>query len=389
MRDCEPVATSARRIRVAFILHVMQVAGAEVLVRETIDRLQNVIEPCVLCLDEVGAIGERLQARGVPVVAFHRRPGIDWRLFGRMAAELRARQIDVVHAHQYTPFFYASIAARRSGMRPRVIFTEHGRHYPDVVSAKRRVLNRLVFDRLADDVTAVCEFSARSLADTDGFSRARIRIIPNGIDVPEYAAIDDRAALRVRLGLSPSRRYVIIVARFHPVKDHATLVRAFRQVASAHDDVELLLAGDGPLRPALEGQIRELGLVERVHLLGVRSDVPDLLRASDVFVLSSVSEAASITLLEAMGSSRPSVVTNVGGNPELVRDGVDGLLVARGDSTEMALAIKRLLSNPALAERMGRAAAARVRERFLLDDTIRAYADLYRGNAGALTGASG
>jgi glycosyltransferase involved in cell wall biosynthesis len=173
------------------------------------------------------------------------------------------------------------------------------------------------------------------------------------------------------------------------VKDHATLVRAFRQVASAHDDVELLLAGDGPLRPALEGQIRELGLVERVHLLGVRSDVPDLLRASDVFVLSSVSEAASITLLEAMGSSRPSVVTNVGGNPELVRDGVDGLLVARGDSTEMALAIKRLLSNPALAERMGRAAAARVRERFLLDDTIRAYADLYRGNAGALTGASG
>src|SRR6185312_12907577 len=103
----------------------------------------------------------------------------------------------------------------------------------------------------------------------------------------------------------------------------------FAQVATP--DVDLVLAGDGPLRPDLEDLARQLGVANRVIFLGVRSDVPAVLQALDVFAMTSLSEAASLTLLEAMASARPVVVTDVGGNPEIVRNGVDGVLVPRGD----------------------------------------------------------
>lgn len=355
----------------------MQVAGAEVLVYEIIQRLGSRIVPFVYCLDAVGPIGERLIASGVKVVAFNRQPGLDWRLFGRMADAIRTDKIDVVHAHQYTPFFYSSIAARRSGTRPRVVFTEHGRHYPDIVSWKRRWTNRLVLDRLADEVTAVCEFSANALANVDGFARDRIRIIPNGIDLHRYEAVADRTALRRRLGLDPDRRYISIVARFHPVKDHSTLLKAFALVARVVPDADLLLVGDGPLRPDIEHTIETLGLGGRVRLVGVQSNVPEWLLASDVFVLSSVSEAASITLLEAMACGLPVVVTDVGGNPELVRRGEDGLLVPRGDPTAMSTALLTLLDDGELRARMGRSGTERVRQHFLTATTVERYADVY------------
>jgi glycosyltransferase involved in cell wall biosynthesis len=364
-------------IRVGFVLHVMQVAGAEVLVNETIRRLGPRIDPVVFCLDAIGILGERLLADGIPVIAYGRRPGLDLSVSRRMAADVRSRRIDVLHAHQYTPFFYGAIAARLSSPRPRVIFTEHGRHYPDVVSAKRRWINRTLFDRLADDVNAVCEFSARSLAEKDGFRGARIHVIPNGIDAPKYGLAADVAGLRTQLGLDPSRKYVACVARFHPVKDHRTLIEAFASVAAAHHDADLLLVGDGALRPELEQQCRDLNLSSRVRFLGVRHDVADLLRAADVFALTSVSEAASITLLEAMGSGLPVVVTRVGGNPEIVREGVDGFLAARGDAKAIASALVRLLDEPDLATELGASGATRVQSTFRLDQTVDKYYELY------------
>ena len=355
----------------------MQVAGAEVLVVETIRRLGARIAPTVFCLDAVGPLGEQLRAEGVPVLAFDRKPGLDWSVFGRMAHEIRERQIDVVHAHQYTPFFYASIAARLARTRARLIFTEHGRHFPDVVSPKRRLANRLVFDRLANDITAVCEWSARSLAEKDGFTASRIRVIPNGIDIARYERREGREDTRRRLGLDPGRRYVVIVARFHPVKDHATLIAGFKAVADTRPDVDLLLVGDGPLRPEIERQVAGLGLTGRVSLVGVQSNVNEWLLASDIFALSSVSEAASITLLEAMACGLPAVVTAVGGNPELVRDGIDGVLVPRADSAGFSAAFLRLLDSPDLARSMGQSGAARVRQEFLMETTVTRYAALY------------
>ncbi|MEZ5316507.1 MAG: glycosyltransferase, partial [Vicinamibacterales bacterium] len=213
------VTTAAERaapVRVGFVLHVMQVAGAEVLVAETIRRLGARIEPVVLCLDAVGALGAIVQAEGVEVVAFDRQPGLDLGVARRMARVIRARRLQVLHAHQYTPFFYGAIAARLARVGTRVVFTEHGRHYPDVVSAKRRLVNRLVLRHLADRITSVSDFGARALADHDGFVGRPIEVIENGIDPERYEPAGDRDALRARLGLAASRRYVAAIARFHP-----------------------------------------------------------------------------------------------------------------------------------------------------------------------------
>ena len=367
-------------VRVGFVLHSMHVAGAEVLVAETIRRLGSRIEPVVFCLDEVGPLGCQLQREGVPVIAFGRKAGLDLSVSRRIANELRARRVEVLHAHQYTPFFYGAIAARLFGARPRVIFTEHGRHFPDLVSTRRRFLNRWVFDRLANHVNAVCRFSAESLSVVDGFSRSRIEVIPNGVDLPRYGRLDDITELRRRLGLAVDRRFIITVARFHPVKDHRTLLHAFAEVSALRPDVDLLLAGDGGLRETLEHLATDLGIAPRTQFLGVRADVASLLRASDVFTLTSVSEAASITLLEAMASGLPVVVTAVGGNPEIVRDGVDGLLAPRGDSHAVALALLRVLEDRRLAESMGQSGAERVRTHYRLEDTISRYFSLYAGS---------
>jgi glycosyltransferase involved in cell wall biosynthesis len=291
---------------------------------------------------------------------------------------IRRHKLDVLHAHQYTPFFYGSLAARFARVGTRVIFTEHGRHWPDIVSRKRRLANQLILKRLAHRITAVCDFSARALSDRDGFPPSLVQVIENGIDVGRYGPAADRSALKRKLGLDPSRRYVACIARFHPVKDHGTLLQAFATVSRTLDDVDLLLVGDGPLRPELDTLVDSLGIRGRTIFLGVRQDVPEILAAIDVFALSSLSEAASITVLEAMATGVPIVITNVGGNPEMVRDGIDGLLTPRGDAGAMAAGMTRLLQERGLAERMGSLAAARARSDYRLDRTVDRYFELYQ-----------
>ncbi len=371
-----------RPIRVGFVVHVMQVAGAEVLVRETIRHLGPRIEPTIFCLDSIGSIGEDLLKQGVPVVCLNRKPGWDFSVSRQLARESTTRKIDLLHAHQYTPLFYSAFAKWFARPMPKLILTEHGRHYPDVVAPKRRAFNRLILDRCADDVNACIGFSAKALSRVDGFRGNRIHVIENGIAFENYGPAPDQATLRVQLGLDPAKRYLIHVARHHPVKDQAMLLRGFASAAAALPDVDLLMVGDGPLRSDLERLTRELGIEQRVQFLGIRKDVAEVLRAADAFALTSVSEAASLTLLEAMATGLPVVVTNVGGNPEIVRAGIDGLLVPRGDWKACGEAIVKLFREPGLIHTLGANARQRVSEKYRLDQTIAAYYELYQRFAG-------
>ncbi len=227
-RSCDGYRPAAT-LRIGFVLHVMQVAGAEMLVAETIRRLAGRITPTIFCLDAIGTLGEQLQAEGVEVVCLGRRPGRDWRMVWRLAHELRTRRIEVMHAHQYTPFFYAALAKSWFRRRPRLIFTEHGRHYPDIVSRLRSITNHVLLHRFADAINACCAFSAQSLHTVDGFPMRRVDVIENGIDVSRYGAVSDRAALRRRLGLdtepplhrdggaiAPGQRSYNVAARLRP-----------------------------------------------------------------------------------------------------------------------------------------------------------------------------
>jgi L-malate glycosyltransferase len=193
--------SESRPIRVGFVVHVMQVAGAEVLVRETIRALGHRIEPTIFCLDSIGSIGEELLKQGVPVVCLNRKPGWDFSVSRRLARESTTRKIELLHAHQYTPFFYSAFAKWFARPMPKLILTEHGRHYPDVVAPKRRAFNRLILDRCADDVNACIGFSAKALSRVDGFRGNRIHVFDSRCSAPPRKRSSDAVAwLRVRCG---------------------------------------------------------------------------------------------------------------------------------------------------------------------------------------------
>jgi glycosyltransferase involved in cell wall biosynthesis len=245
------------------------------------------------------------------------------------------------------------------------------------VSPLRRAVNRLFLAPTADAITACCRFSADGLSKVDGFPGARIEVIENGIEVDQYGPPEDKRAARAKVCLDTNRRYLIHVARHHPVKDQATLIRGFATAAPTIRDVDLVKVGDGPLRADLEKLTAELGVVDRVKFLGIRSDIPDLMRAADAFALTSVSEAASLTLLEAMASGLPAIVTDVGGNPEIVRHEKEGLLFPRGDAAGCAAAIQRVFADDDFAKRLGNAGRERALERYRLDRTVAEYYRLY------------
>jgi L-malate glycosyltransferase len=354
----------------------MQVAGAEVLVTQIIERLKDQIDPTVFCLDRIGQLGEELQQSGIPVVVLGRKAGIDLALTTTYGRELRDRNIQLVHAHQYTPFFYSAISRMR-GAPIKILMTEHGRHYPDIVTAKRRWFNRWFLTRFANHSTACCRFSADALSRHDGFRN--VEVLYNGIDLracPTPAV--DRSELRSQLGMSAQSLYVVCIARFHPVKDHPTLILAFKQVVEKCPNARLVLVGTGDERSNLEKLVQECNLQTYVEFWGLRRDVHQILRAADLFCLTSVSEAASLTLLEAMAMECPVAITDVGGNPEHIDHGKQGLLSPRGDSDKLAENILFLLQNEVTAKRMARAAKQRVESDFRLVDAIDRYYEIYK-----------
>lgn len=366
-------------IRVGFCLHSMNVAGAEVLVTQIIHALDGKIDPAVFCLDSVGKLGHELAERGVPVIDFGRKAGLDWGVVSKFSRELRDRRIEVLHAHQYTPFFYSALARFYGSRRTRILMTEHGRHYPDVVSAKRRWINRIFLSRLANHSAACCAFSARALEANDGFSN--VEVLYNGIDAslhPARKSAQERRELKVRLGMDPQNAYVTCIARFHPVKDHETLLRGFAILHAKEPRSRLVLVGGGPQEGNLRSLASQLGVASVVEFWGIRRDISDILQASDIFSLTSVSEAASLTLLEAMANECPVAITEVGGNPEHVVHGVHGLLSKRGDAKGLAENLERLVRDPDEAARLAHAGRERVVREFQLSAAVDRYLELYK-----------
>jgi glycosyltransferase involved in cell wall biosynthesis len=242
-------------------------------------------------------------------------------------------------------------------------------------------VQRFVWGRV-DRVLSVSERLADRMARDVGFPRERIHTIRNGLDLAQWGA-GDRARTRAALGATADDVLVLAVGRLVPVKNHALLLSAFAQARKNVTRGRLLIAGDGSLKTELEARIRSLGMEGDVTMLGERRDIPDLLAACDVFVLSSDSEGMSNTIIEAMAAGRPVIATDVGGNPELVADGDTGLLVDRGNADAMASAMVALASDAALRERMGTAGRERACRDFgvtrMLQDYERMYLDVAAG----------
>ncbi len=366
---------AAKPIAVCQLLHTMNVGGAEVLAARLVRRLRSDYRFCFACLDEVGPLGQQLRAEGFPVHLIGRQPGLDWRCPLRLAEVVRSEGIDVVHAHQYTPFFYGLTARLRGPRRP-IVFTEHGRHQPDYPRRKRMIVNRLLLSR-RDRVVGVGAAVRDALVANEGLPRDRVGVLYNGIDVDAFSAASDRASARTALGAAPGELTLLQVARLDYLKDHATAVRTLARVVAQRPEARLVLVGDGPERPAVEAAARAAGVDGKVRWLGTRHDVARLLPGADVFLLTSLSEGIPLTVLEAMAAGLPIVATDVGGLAEVVAHGDTGFLAPARDDEALAGLVLRLADDADLRRRMGHAGRTRVKERFDEPRMCADYGQLY------------
>lgn len=308
----------------------------------------------VICLFKLGLLAKELLASGVRVDACGKRPGLDLRALRRARALIRQSPDAVLHTHNAMAHYYAVIASMGLPLKCR-INTRHGMG-GRARSGRQEWLYRQSM-RFTDYAVAVCE-AARTRFAAEGVEPQRgLLSVPNGIRLERFKPADaaGRQALATELGWPQGSRIIGTVGRLQPVKDHALLLRAFAKVRMQVPEAVLAIVGDGPLRSALEAQTEQAGLSDAVRFLGDRHDVPRLLTGMDVFALSSASEGYSIALLEACAAGLPIVATDVGGNREIVRDGINGRLVPAADVAALATALIALLRGGDEAGRMGRA----------------------------------
>ena len=365
------------RPTICHVIHALGVGGAEVLVDQMIRRMQKDFRCIVAVLDEIGEIGTRLQEDGFIVEHLHRQPGIDRGCATRLRQFADREGAEILHAHQCTPFFQAMLSRGLTGRRP-VVFTEHGRHFPDAPSRKRAIVNRMLLKRC--DRLFGCGAAVRqALIDNEGLPESRVEVIYNGVDLKALSkpTLGARERIRAEFGYSANDFVVVQVARLHELKDHQTALKAVDEARHKIPGLRLLLAGDGDQRSAIEQTIRERGLEQTVTLAGTRKDIADLLSASDVFLMSSISEGIPLTVIEAMAARRPVVSTAVGGLPELIEHGVSGMLAPSGDASSLAASLVQLYQNADLRNQMADVAATRAQEKFSLQGMLNSYRDVY------------
>ena len=288
----------------------------------------------------------------------------------RLIRQLRRIRPTVVHVHLTTPLAcrFALIAAACARV-PAVVATAH--LYIDV-SSKRVVAQQRVLATVVDRYIAVSKHMGARLRDRLGVPANKIRTVPNGVQLERFER-RSRNGLRDRLTGGADVPVILTVARLHVQKGISFLLDAAREVP----DALFAIAGDGPQRAALEQEVRARGLSERVRFLGFRNDIPDLLANSDVLVLPSLYEGMPVSVLEAMAAGKPVVATLIGGTDEAVVDGHTGFLVPPGDAPALAAAIRRVIHDRALAERLGANGRARVAAQFTAQMMTEGVADVY------------
>jgi L-malate glycosyltransferase len=367
--------TDARRAaRIAYVIGELGTGGAELQLFQLLRHLdRSRFEPSVFVLSTGGFWVEPIQRLGIPVADFARRRTADVSRLRHLRSALRALAPDILQTIRWAGNSYGRLAAAGLGI-PTIIASER------VLVLERaawQVRLERVLDRMTDAHLVNCAAIADGLVARERIPRAKIRVIPNGIDARAVSWTHDHRAARIAAGLAPDRAIVAQVGRLTTQKDYPTFLRAAARIAHVRPDVDFLVVGDGAEREALEALVRTLGLGSRVRFTGLRHDVPTLLQAVDVLALASTFEGFPNVLLEAMAVGAVVVATAVGGAPELVESGDTGLLVPPRDATAMADAILRILDDQALARRLATAARHSVETRFTVERLAARTMELY------------
>ncbi len=376
-----PVVAGVDRIRVVEVLATGTNGGAQEHLFGLLSRIdQSRFDVSVVSLSPGSAV-RKLQRAGFDVLVIDEPD--DAIAVGALAAYLAEVRPEVVHNHMYR--------AETVGTRAVMALAGIGHRRPYVVSTVHSSRIRSTEDREhlrdltphMDQLIAVSRAIERKLVEEERV-QTPVRLIYNGVDLSRYDEQEACCTLPEEYGMELGSQIVGVVARLEPEKGHPTLLEAWPQVLRAVPDAYLLIVGEGSRRETLEAQARDLRIAHRVVFTGRRDDVPAVTAALDVAVLPSYREAQGLSILEAMALSRPVVASNVGGIPEMITDGVTGLLVPPHDADALAAAIVRLLRDHPYADTLGRAGHDMVHDRFCIQLMVKAIEDIYEEGAAAV-----
>ena len=328
--------------KVLHLTYDMRIGGTEMVIKNIIEGSnRNFFLMSIFCIEEpIGPWGVELQSQGINITAKARKPGFDLKLIAQINRHLRENNIDVIHCHQYTPWVYGVIAA--IGTKTKVIFTEHGRFYPDSSSWKRKLINP-VLCIITDHVTSISKATKQALVEYENIPKNRIEVVYNGIAALKVNPSETQKT-RAKLDINSSTTVIGTIARLDPIKNHKMMINAFAIIAKQIDDIKLIIVGDGEERENIQAQISNLGLEDKVRLTGYDPRPQRYLELMDIYLLSSLSEGTSMTLLEAMSLGKPCIATDAGGNPEIVKNFETGLVTSNDDAAKFADAVMTLIN---------------------------------------------
>jgi glycosyltransferase involved in cell wall biosynthesis len=364
---------TAPRIRVVYLAHAFMVGGAEEMVLNLVRHLPARFEPMVCCIHEAGPMGEEIRQTGTPVAVLGLEPGFrrPWDV-GGIRRYLRETRPQIVHTFLLTASLYGRLAAIMERV-PIVIGTE-------VNVYERKRWHHALAERLLMAGTSRVVVSAESVRDfyvhQIHADPAKVDVIFNAVDFSQAQPSISKAELRASLGVPVGAMVVGVIARLTDQKGHRFL---FDALASRQElsNVHAIVIGDGARRDSLVNQVETLRLASRVHFVGARRDLGNLLGAMDVFVMPSLWEGLPLSLVLAMGASLPVVATAVAGIPEVVDDGRTGLLVPAGDASALAAALVSVCTDASLREGLGQAGRRSVLPRFGVDRYVDSIVGLY------------
>ena len=366
-----------RLVDVLYLITELSVVGGaeKVLVRFLTHLDRRRFRPTVACLyGGDGPMADDVRALGIPVIDLGMTA--KWRLdaLWRLYYLLRRKRPLILHASM----FHANVLGRVLGRLAGVPIIVTWRHSVGIGWQGREWVNRWTA-LLNDKAIAVCELARRIEIQRTKVPSDRVVTVYNGLDVRRFSLVNPSSVVQIRhsLGVRSGALLLGAVGRLSPEKDYANLLAAMAKVQKHVPTARLFIVGDGELRERLEIQAQSLGLSDVVTFTGIRDDVPEILAALDIFVLSSRREGLPLAVLEAMAAGLPVVATVVGGVPEVVVDGVTGFLVPPLNPVALAEALLSLLQDPARCKAMGRAGYKRVKQCFSMEQMTRQIESLY------------
>jgi len=367
-----------RKLNILQYIETSGPGGAETVLINLARHLDpNRFQPSVI-LHRTGWVSEQLATYGIRTEIVPCSRSWDISFLRRFIRTCRELKIDVIHSHLFGAGLYASLAG--AVLRLPVIVTFHNELFLPGQRHRFLPLKNFLIRNLADKIVLVADYMRPEYVSTGKYPEAKMTTIYNGIEFPARLSESEKHTLRSELNLGTDDLLVGHVANFRAPKGHRYLVEAAAEVAKQVPNVRFLLIGDpgdGSIKAEVEKLAARHNIEKNIVLLGFRSDVSKLLSLIDVFVLSSISEGHPLSVVEAMAASKPVVVTNVGGLPEIIDDGKTGYLVQPKNPPALAEKIIALASQPDLREQMGGRAVKSAEGRFSLDAMIRSYEQLF------------